>query len=105
MFEDLKPGETTKVPVKTQFGYHIIRLISREKGPTMTDDQAKQQIDQQVPQALQQARAQELQKLVDGERAKAKQENRLTEPTYPTPTPAAAPPAQPQPDVTATPAK
>ncbi len=95
MFTDLKPGETTKVPVKTQFGYHVIKLISRETGPSMTDEQAKLQIEQQIPQELQQARAMELQKLIDAEKAKAKTENRIVEPVYPTPTPGAAPGAAP----------
>lgn len=91
MFEDLQPGETTKAPVQTQFGYHVIRLISRSTGPTMTDEQAQLEIEQRIPQELQQARAEELQKLIDDERAKAKTENRIQEPVYPTPTPAAAP--------------
>jgi parvulin-like peptidyl-prolyl isomerase len=91
MFTDLKPGETTKVAVKTQFGYHVIKLISRETGPTMTDEEAKLQIEQQIPQALQQARATELQKLIDAEKAKATTEKRIQEPIYPTPTPGPAP--------------
>ncbi len=36
-FEDacfsLKPGEYTKVPVRTQFGYHIIKVVDRQKNP------------------------------------------------------------------------
>jgi parvulin-like peptidyl-prolyl isomerase len=102
MFQDLKPGETTQAPVKTQFGYHIIKLIDRSEGPAMTDDQAKQAIEQGIGQQLQQARTTALQKLLDDERAKAKQEGRLVEPTYPDPTPAPQqqqqqPPAQPAP--------
>jgi parvulin-like peptidyl-prolyl isomerase len=95
-FQDLKPGETTKTPVKTQFGYHVIRLISRSEGPAMTAEEAKQQIEQQIPQALQQQRGQAFQKLLDDEHSKAKQEGRLVEPDYPEPTaaPAQQPPAQ-----------
>src|SRR5262249_16234094 len=79
MFQDLKPGETTKEPVKTQFGYHIIKLISRSEGPTMTDEQAKQQIESQIPQQLQQMRGQEFEKLLADEHAKAKKDGRLVE--------------------------
>jgi parvulin-like peptidyl-prolyl isomerase len=94
MFQDLQPGETTKTPVKTQFGYHVIRLISRAEGPAMTEEQAKQAIEQGLPQQLQQQRMQAFQKLVEEERTKAKQEGRIEEPTYPEPT---AEPAQVQP--------
>jgi parvulin-like peptidyl-prolyl isomerase len=88
MFVDLQPGETTKVPVQTQFGYHVIRLISRSTGPAMSAEEAQQTIEQQIPQALQQARGEALQTLVDEERTKAIAEKRIQEPVYPTPTPA-----------------
>ncbi len=97
MFQDLQPGETTKTPVKTQFGYHIIKLISRSEGPAMTQEQAQQAIEQGIGQQLQQSRGTALQKLLDDERAKAKQEGRLVEPTYPEPTPAPQQPAPQQP--------
>jgi parvulin-like peptidyl-prolyl isomerase len=87
MFEDLQPGETTKTPVQTQFGFHVIRLISRETGPSMTEEEANLAIEQEIPQVLQQARAEALQTLIEEERTRAKQENRLVEPTFPTPTP------------------
>ncbi|GAB4197672.1 MAG: hypothetical protein OHK0022_16200 [Roseiflexaceae bacterium] len=93
MFEDLQPGETTKTPVKTQFGYHVIRLIERRTGPQYTDEQAKQMIEQQVAQRLQQERGEALQKLLDEERKKAKDSGQLVEPVYPTPTPLPPPPA------------
>jgi parvulin-like peptidyl-prolyl isomerase len=104
MFQDLQPGETTKEPVKTQFGYHIIKLISRSEGPAMTDEQAKQQIESQIGQALQQQRGQEFEKLLADEHAKAKQEGRLVEPDYPQPTAAPAPPAEQPPAGQPTPA-
>ncbi len=93
MFVDLKPGETTKTPVKTQFGYHIIRLIARTQGPAMTAEEAQKAIEDQVPQALQQARGMALQKLIEDERTKATVEKRIQEPVYPTPTPAPEQPA------------
>jgi parvulin-like peptidyl-prolyl isomerase len=104
-FQDLQPGETTKEPVKTQFGYHVMRLISREEGPAMTEEQAQQTIEAQIPQALQQQRGEAFQKLLDDERAKAKQEGRLVEPVYPDPTPVPAeqPPAQVPAEMTPTP--
>jgi len=111
MFEDLKPGETTKEPVKTQFGYHIIKLISRDEGPAMTDEQAKQQIEMQISQAIQQQRGQEFEKLLADEHAKAKQAGRLVEPDYPAATAVPAPaepptqaPAEPAPTAAPTPA-
>lgn len=92
MFEQLQPGEYTKEPVKTQFGYHVIKLIKKEKGPAMTAEQAQQEIDARLQNDLQQARGQALQDLITAEREKAKQEKRLEEPTYPT---ATVPPFQP----------
>jgi len=96
VFQDLKPGETTKTPVKTQFGFHVIRLLDRSEGPAMTQEQAQQQIEQTIAQELQQQRGVAFQKLVADEREKAKREGRLVEPTYPTPAPAPTvqPPAQ-----------
>lgn len=95
MFQDLKPGETTKEPIKTQFGYHIIKLISRSEGPAMSQEQAQQQIDTQISQQIQQQRGQAFEKLLTDEHAKAKQDGRLVEPTYPDPTAAPAPAEQP----------
>jgi parvulin-like peptidyl-prolyl isomerase len=91
IFEDLKPGEMTKTPVKTQFGYHIIKVLEREQRAAMTEDQAKQAIEQGLPQELQSRRSQALQQLITGEREKAKAENRLVEPVFAEPTPEATP--------------
>ena len=53
--EKLKKGEVTPEPVKTQFGWHIIRLDdSREVAPPPLD-QVKQQIAQQIQQEKLQA--------------------------------------------------
>lgn len=103
-FEDLKPGETTKTPVKTQFGYHIIRLISRAEGPAMTPEQAQQAIEQGIGQQLQQSRGTALEKLLADERDKAKKDGRLIEPTYPEPTAAPAQPTEPAAPAVPTPA-
>lgn len=87
MFTDLQPGETTKEPVKTQFGYHIIKLEKREKGPRYTPQQVEEQLAQQLEPALQQKRGEELQKLIDAAREKAVASGQFVEPTYPEPTP------------------
>jgi peptidyl-prolyl cis-trans isomerase C len=87
MFEDLKPGETTKTPVKSEFGFHVIRLLARVTGPAMSEEDAKAQIEQAVPAELQRERGEALSKLIEDERAKAKADGRLVEPTYPEPTP------------------
>jgi len=62
----------------------------------MTEEQAKQQIESQITQQVQQQRGQAFEKLLADEHAKAKQDGRLVEPTYPDPTAAPAP-AQPAP--------
>jgi peptidyl-prolyl cis-trans isomerase C len=47
----LKPGEMTKTPVKTQFGYHIIRVEDQRIAPPPPFEQAKAQIRSQLAQA------------------------------------------------------
>jgi parvulin-like peptidyl-prolyl isomerase len=91
MFVDLEPGETTETPVQTQFGYHIIRLISRTEGPALSAEDAQMQIEQRVAQEVDFERQQAVQELVDTEREKAVAENRIQEPTFPTATPLPAP--------------
>ena len=41
----LKTGEVTKLPVKTQFGYHVILTEGKEAGEKVGYDQAKAQIE------------------------------------------------------------
>lgn len=40
----LKPGQYTKTPVKTQFGWHVILVVDRRVKPPPTLDQAREQI-------------------------------------------------------------
>ncbi|GMB91910.1 peptidylprolyl isomerase [Helicobacter ailurogastricus] len=40
----LNPGAYTKVPVKTEFGYHVIYLASKNEPKTLTFEQARQTI-------------------------------------------------------------
>ncbi len=61
----LKKGETTTVPVKTQFGYHIIRVEDIRAAQLPKFDEVKPQITQQLQQ-------QRLQKYQEELRAKAK---------------------------------
>ena len=91
IFDDLKPGETTQTPVKSQYGYHVIKVIERGLRPAIPADQVQQIIDQQVAQQLPNERQQALQDLITNEHKKAKDDGRLEEPTYPTPEPASAP--------------
>jgi parvulin-like peptidyl-prolyl isomerase len=105
IFEDLKPGEMTKAAVKTQYGFHIIKVLEHEQRASMTEEQAKQAIEQGIPGELQNRRGQALQELLASERKKAKAENRLVEPIFPTPVPEQQPapeqpPAQEQPQPT-----
>jgi peptidyl-prolyl cis-trans isomerase C len=60
--EKLKKGEVTSEPVKTQFGWHIIRLDdSRDVAPPPLE-QVKQQISQQIQQEKLQAFEEDLKK-------------------------------------------
>ncbi|MDP9898841.1 foldase protein PrsA [Variovorax ginsengisoli] len=63
----LKPGEMTQVPVKSQFGYHIIRVDEVRDAQLPKLDEVKPQITQQLQQ-------QKLQKFQEELRAKAKVE-------------------------------
>lgn len=63
----LAKGETTETPVKTQFGYHIIRLDDTREAQFPPFEQVKAQI-------LQQLQQQKLAKYQEGLRAKAKVE-------------------------------
>ncbi len=44
----LKPGETSTKPIKTQFGYHIIKVEERRTQPVPTLDQVREQVIQMV---------------------------------------------------------
>lgn len=58
-----KPGELSQV-VKTQFGYHIIKLIEKKPARTMALDEVKPQLEKQyIQQAIQQARTAEVEKI------------------------------------------
>jgi peptidyl-prolyl cis-trans isomerase C len=46
----LKPGEITETPVKTQFGWHVIKVEDRRTAPTPTFEEAKGQIHNELAQ-------------------------------------------------------
>jgi peptidyl-prolyl cis-trans isomerase C len=60
--EKLKKGEMTQVPVKTQFGYHIIRLDDTREAPFPEFDAVKAQIKQRMEQVRMQEYQEELRK-------------------------------------------
>lgn len=41
---ELKPGETTKTAIKTQFGYHIIKVVEKRKQPVPAFADVKDQV-------------------------------------------------------------
>ena len=56
----LKPGDYTKTPVHTQFGWHVIKLEDRRPGKAGTYDQVAPEIAQQMTQQIVAAKLQEL---------------------------------------------
>jgi len=44
----MKPGEVSKTPVKTQFGYHIIKVEDKRLQPQPTLDEVKPELEQQL---------------------------------------------------------
>ncbi len=45
---NLKPGEYSKVPVKTQFGYHVIKVEERRQSKAPTFEESKDQLTQEM---------------------------------------------------------
>jgi peptidyl-prolyl cis-trans isomerase C len=48
----LKPGEYTETPVKSQFGWHVIKLVDRRTKPAPKFDDIKDQVRDDLTQAL-----------------------------------------------------
>nr|WP_312986328.1 peptidylprolyl isomerase [Comamonas koreensis] len=58
-----KPGDLSPV-IKTQFGYHIIKLVEKKPARTMSLEEVKPQLEKQfIQQAIQQARTAEVDKI------------------------------------------
>lgn len=47
----LKPGEFTQIPIKTQFGWHVIKVEEHRVAPPPSFDQARDELRQQIIQA------------------------------------------------------
>jgi parvulin-like peptidyl-prolyl isomerase len=76
-------------PVRSDFGFHIIKVTDRREAGTVTLDKAKPQLLAYLKQQKKQA---EIQKVVEDIRAKADVKINLPEPPAPAPA-AGAPPA------------
>jgi len=48
----LKKGETAKAPVKTQFGWHVIRVTDRRSAPAPGFDEVKDQLRQKLAESI-----------------------------------------------------
>lgn len=58
----MQPGDVSKAPVKSQFGFHIIKLEERRTQPVPTLDQKRQEIESDLVMQIQQQVTQELRK-------------------------------------------
>jgi parvulin-like peptidyl-prolyl isomerase len=56
IFDDLAVGEVTKTPVKTQYGFHIIKLIDRGQQPLIDPANIESIVAEQLPSTLEQKR-------------------------------------------------
>lgn len=56
----LQPGEVSKEPVKTQFGYHVIKLEERRLQPVPTLEEKRPDIESELVMQIQQAVVKEL---------------------------------------------
>lgn len=82
----MKPGEVSEKPVKSQFGWHVIKVVDRRTPPPPSFEESKGDLEEQMSQDV-------IKKELEGLRANAKVEI-LTPPAPVAPAPAAAP--QPQ---------
>lgn len=82
----MKPGEVSKVPVKTRFGWHVIQVVERRTVQPPTFEQVKPQLVKRISRNI---AADVLQKLVDG--AKVERFDLEGKPMAPEPAPAPAP--------------
>ncbi|MEW5837587.1 MAG: peptidylprolyl isomerase [Pseudomonadota bacterium] len=83
----LKPGETTKEPVKSQFGWHIIKLEETRDVPPPAFEAVKPQVEGMMQQKA-------VEKLVNDTRAASKVEIKKAAESAPAAKPADAQPAQ-----------
>ncbi len=86
----LKKGEFTQTPVKTQFGWHVIKVEDRRTAPAPSFDQVKPRLVEQIRQEVVNTRVREL-------AAASKIEAFNPDGSKPTPPPAAASAPEPAP--------
>ncbi len=77
VFDDLKVGEYTQTPVKTEFGYHVIKVLGREERSLLDPETIPSEIETRLPSMLEQRRYEALQKLIEDERTKGVTEERI----------------------------
>ncbi|MCX6014104.1 MAG: peptidylprolyl isomerase [Chloroflexales bacterium] len=77
LFDDLKVGELTQVPVKSQYGFHIIKLLGREERGQFDMANSDSEIASRLPSTINQRRNEEIAKLIEAERKKATDEKRI----------------------------
>jgi len=84
----LKPGEVSPTPVKTQFGYHVIKVEERRAAPPPSFEEAKDELRQRIIQDA-------VTKLSDAALAGVKVERMNPDGSTPRPTDGAQPPPAP----------
>lgn len=84
-------GEISKEPVRTKFGWHIIKVTDKKPAGTMPFDEVKQQVTSYLKGAKQRDA---IRSVIDSLRAEAKVENKLPDAPKPAPPSTATPAAQ-----------
>ncbi len=70
IFEDLAVGETTKTPIKTQYGFHIIKLMERSQQPLIDPTKIDAMVEEQLSSTLDQKRYEAVSAKVEEARTK-----------------------------------
>ena len=81
IFEDLAVGEVTQVPVKSEYGYHIIKLIGREERPLLDQADIEEQLATQLNYTLDDRRYTTLYEQIDEARANGEADGTIVAPT------------------------
>jgi parvulin-like peptidyl-prolyl isomerase len=81
IFDDLQVGEVTQVPVKSDFGYHIIKLLGREDRPLMDAADIDEEVASQLEIVLDDRRYTQLYQNIDSARANGEAEGTIVAPT------------------------